>query len=216
MNRQSCETKSGHASEIGDRMISGIVLAGGSSARMGFPKALLKINGKTFLEQIVSVLHSARVMDIVIVLGAEEERIRDEMKWFAGRIIVNPEWETGQLYSLRAGLNALGGKEIHGALICPVDHPLISQSIIVDLLQAFWKSGKSIIIPTYEDRRGHPVIFAKTWFEHLNAAPSDEGARAIVRAHPEAVCEVPTNERGVVLNIDTNDDYENFIALKRE
>jgi len=198
-------------------MISGIILAAGSSQRMGSPKSLLKIGEKTFLQYIVDVLHSARILDIVIVLGAEAEKIQPTLSWFDGKIVVNNDWQKGQLTSIITGINSLDmtmtdPEEINGAMICPVDHPLISQSILVNLLQEFWRAHKKIVVPTYKGRRGHPVIFGKELFDELRNAPLDVGARSVVHKHPEQVHEVALEEEGILINIDTQEDYQKYIV----
>ena len=194
-------------------MVAGIILAAGSSARMGEPKALLKIGDKTFLQHIADVLISACIIDLVIVIGADEEKIKPTLDWFSGKIVRNSDWPTGQLSSIIAGINALEQNDLHGAMICPVDHPLLTQRLIVDLLQVFWKSNKRIIVPTYQGRRGHPVIFESSLFNDLRAAPPEIGARAVVQKHRAEVIEVPTEEEGVLTNIDTPADYGSMKLL---
>ena len=189
-------------------MISGIVLAAGASARMGEPKALLKIGEKTFLQHVIDVLHSACILDTVIVLGNDAVKIQNTLDWFQGKVIINDNWQQGQLSSIIAGMNMLNGTDLHGVMICPVDHPLISQGLLVDLLQTFWKSKKKIVLPVYDQKRGHPVIFSKELFDELKSAPMNVGARFVVRQHPNDVAELVTAEDGVVQNIDTPEDYE--------
>ncbi len=197
-------------------MISGIVLAAGSSRRMGSPKALLKINDKTFLQHVVEVLHSARIIEVVIVLGSEAEVIQQSLSWFTGKIVVNENWQKGQLTSIIAGINSLDidkseSEEVHGVMICPIDHPLISQSILVDLLQGFWVSKKYIIIPTFNGKRGHPVIFSRELLRELHTIPYEIGARAMLHKHPEKIFEVPVNDEGILININTPEDYRKYI-----
>jgi len=197
-------------------MISGIIIAAGSSQRMGTPKALLKIGEKTFLQHIVETLHSARIIDVVIVIGAEAEKIQKTLTWFDGKVVVNDEWQKGQLSSIITGLNALDltksePEEIHGAIICPADHPLLTQSLLVDLLQGYWLSKKRIIIPIHRGKRGHPVIFDRELFDDIRNAPLDIGARAVVRNHEQEVHEVDVNDEGVLINIDSPDDYKKYI-----
>ncbi len=175
---------------------------------MGSPKALLKIGRETFIQHIMDVLHSARIVDVVVVLGSQAEEIKKSMDWFDGKIVLNERWQEGQLSSIVAGLDALDSHDVPAAIICPVDHPLISQSLVVDLLQAFWKSRKRIVVPTYQGRRGHPVIFDRTLFDAVRTAAPEAGARTVIHAHPGDVIEVPTEEKGVVTNVDTQEDYE--------
>jgi molybdenum cofactor cytidylyltransferase len=188
-------------------MIGAVVLAAGASYRMGSPKALLRIGGNTFVQHIVDVLHSAGVHDVVIVLGAEAELIQQTLYWFDGKVIVNENWKQGQLTSIIAGLSVLN-QTFPGLLICPVDHPLITKSLIIDLVGAFQKSGKKIVVPVNEGRRGHPVIFSSDLFGELRNASLEVGARQLIRSHPDDVHELVTNEVGVVLNIDTPDEYQ--------
>ena len=82
-----------------------------------------------------------------------------------------------------------------------VDHPLISADLVHALIEAFETSKGSIVIPVFRGRRGHPVIFPRALFAELLAAPEDVGARAVVRAHAAEIIEVPTEEEGVVLNL---------------
>lgn len=183
---------------------------------MGLPKALLKIGEKTFLQHIVEALHSARIIDVVIVLGAEAEKIQKTLTWFDGKVVVNDEWQKGQLTSIITGLNnldmtATDPEEIHGAIICPADHPLLTQSLLVDLLQGYWLSKKRIIIPIHRGKRGHPVIFDRELFDDIRNAPLDIGARAVVRNHEQEVHKVDVNDEGVLINIDSPDDYKKYI-----
>ena len=191
-------------------MVSAIVLAAGASLRMGSPKALLKLSGKTFLQHIVDVLASAGVHDVVIVLGANANVIKTQLHWFRGTVVTNNDWNSGMLSSVIAGLGALGRPGVEGALFCPVDHPLITKEVVEDLVQAFSASQKQIIIPTYEGRRGHPVIFHSSLFPELIAAPMDTGARAVVHNHEKDIAQVTTDHEGVIINIDTPEDYERY------
>jgi CTP:molybdopterin cytidylyltransferase MocA len=85
--------------------------------------------------------------------------------------------------------------------VCLIDHPLISAALVADLIEAFYAAPTNIILPTYEGRRGHPVIFPATLYEELLKAPMERGARAVVWAHAAEVTEVSTTEQGCVLNL---------------
>jgi molybdenum cofactor cytidylyltransferase len=94
-----------------------------------------------------------------------------------------------------------------------VDHPLISSALVNDLIEAFYHGGKSVVLPVFQGRRGHPVIFAKTLFDELLAAPIEKGARTVVWNHPDEVEEVLTEEQGAVLNLNDPEAFRNATGL---
>jgi CTP:molybdopterin cytidylyltransferase MocA len=186
-------------------MIAGIILAAGESRRMGSPKALVPFRGLTFVEHLLAATRHPRIGVVRIVLGAGASDIRAGLSADPATIVVNYEWEKGPLSSIQAALRNLAGSNIgaiEGALICPVDHPLVTLHLIASMVQAFDNSKSLIVLPTYRGRRGHPVLFRSTLFAELMQAPMETGARAVVRAHPNEISSVQTEEEGVVLNLD--------------
>jgi molybdenum cofactor cytidylyltransferase len=192
-------------------MVSGIILAAGESARMGSPKALLKIGEKSFVQRIVDVLIASRVLDLVLVLGADAKAIQTQLNWFKGKTVINEEWKRGQLSSILAGLHVVEQEDLHGVLVWPVDRPLVSEHVIVGMLHQFWSKHKQIVVPVFRGQRGHPVLIGSSLFEELEMAPKDIGARAILWNHPNDVLECPTEEEGVVINIDSSEDYQKHV-----
>ncbi|MEK6570094.1 MAG: nucleotidyltransferase family protein [Bacteroidota bacterium] len=195
-------------------MVSAMILAAGESSRMGSPKALLKIGQKTFLQYIADVLVSARVLDIVVVLGADASEIQKNLGWFRGKILINEDWQKGQLSSILVGLRAVEQKDLHGILICPVDCPLITQHLIVKMLHQFWTRHKPIVVPVYKGRRGHPVLIGRAFLAELERAPIEIGVRAVLWNHPDDVLEYQTEDDGVLTNIDTPEDYQGKIVKR--
>jgi len=182
-------------------MIAALILAAGESRRMGSPKALIPYHGLTFVEHLLAATRHPRVGVTRVVLGAGAGEIRTKLPVKDSQIVVNEEWERGPLSSIQAGLRSLPDNDVEAALICPVDHPLVTLRLVGAMIGAFDRSGKAIVLPTYLGRRGHPVLFAKRLFAGLMNAPMDVGARAVVRAHPDEIESVPTEEEGVVLNL---------------
>ena len=168
---------------------------------MGTPKALLPYRGKTFIEHLIEVTRHPRVGVTRIVLGAHVEEIRKVLGAHASDIVVNTEWQEGQLSSIQAAIRSLPAQGTEGLILCPVDHPLISVTLVAKLIEAFDESGKAIVLPTYRGKRGHPVIFRAALYEELLAASPKIGARQVVWAHGDEIGDVVTEEEGVVLNL---------------
>jgi molybdenum cofactor cytidylyltransferase len=179
---------------------------------MGAPKALVQFRGKSFLAHLLEAAQHPRIGFVRVVLGAGEEEIRRALNLPDEIVVLNPDWQRGQLSSIQAALRALApdarndaafaATALDGILLCPVDHPLVSRALIASLVAAFYSAARPpIVVPTFRSRRGHPVIFARSLFAELLLAPLDEGARSVVWAHAGEVAEVPTEEEGVVLNL---------------
>ncbi len=181
------------------------ILAAGESRRMGAPKALISYRGQTFAEHLLDVARHPRVEIRRIILGAGAEEIRARLQAADAEFVLNPEWRKGQLSSIQAAIRSLPEEGTDGLLLCPVDHPLVSADLIARLIEESDASGKLVTLPTYHGRRGHPLIFRAALYAELLAASADIGARQVVWAHTAEVAEVPTEEEGVVLNLNDPD-----------
>jgi molybdenum cofactor cytidylyltransferase len=181
--------------------LAAAILAAGESRRMGAPKALLPYRGKTFAEHLLEITTHPRVGLKRIVVGAHAEEIGAELQAADAEIVVNQDWRSGQLSSIQVAVRSLPADATSGLLLCPVDHPLVSDRLVARLIEAFDTSGTLIVLPTYAGKRGHPLIFAAALYPELLAASPELGARQVVWAHAKDVLEIPTEEQGVVLNL---------------
>src|SRR6516165_7206146 len=195
------------------RPLAVTLISGGESRRMGSPKALLPYHGKTFIEHLIQVTRHPRVGTLRVVLGAQANEIGKTLGEHAANAIVNADWQKGQLSSIQAAIRRLPPGS-SGLILCPVDHPIISATLIGELIEAFDASGKSIALPIYRRKRGHPVIFRSTLFDELLVASPDIGARQVVWAHAGDIAEVPTEEEGVLLNINDPETWKRVQAGK--
>src|SRR5271155_3645068 len=183
------------------KKLAAAILAAGESRRMGRPKALVRFEGLTFVEHLLAATRHPRVGVVRVVLGANAESIAAELKLDTETIVVNEGWEQGQLSSIQAAVRSLPPGATDGLILCPVDHPLISNFLVAQLIQEFYSAEKQIVLPTYKRKRGHPVIFRASLYKELLAASPQVGARQVVWAHAQDVAEVETGEEGVVLNL---------------
>jgi molybdenum cofactor cytidylyltransferase len=184
-------------------MLAAVILSGGASQRMGSPKALLPYQGRTFLEHLLAVTSHPRIGARRVVLGAHADLIADHVRLTAEEVVMNEQWEQGQLSSIQAGIRSLP-PGTDGLLLCLIDHPLISAALVDELVGRFYleqRARAAIVLPVYQGKRGHPVIFSAALFDELLAAPMDQGARSVVWAHAEEVAEVSTSDQGCVLNL---------------
>lgn len=182
-------------------MLAAVILSAGASSRMGRPKALLPYREGTFLEHLIQVTRHPRIGVTRVVLGAGAEVIRTAANLDPSIVVLNPDWEQGQLSSICAGVRRLDGIDTDGMVLCPVDHPLVSAQLVSELVDRFYQEKKAIVLPTFKGRRGHPAIFSSALYGELLAAPADKGARVVVWEHAADVVEVPTDEEGVILNL---------------
>ncbi|HKS81606.1 MAG TPA: nucleotidyltransferase family protein [Candidatus Acidoferrales bacterium] len=195
-------------------MVAAAILAAGESRRMGSPKALQLIRGKSFVERLLIATNVPRIGFRCIVLGAGAEEIHGKLNPGGAVIVVNEDWRKGQLSSIHAAIRSLPSGETEGLLLCPVDHPLVSPHLVSQLIEGFDAGGKKIIVPVFHGRRGHPVIFHASLYEELLAASHEAGARQVVHAHPDAIAEVAVEEKGVILNLDDPEALKKVERLK--
>lgn len=190
--------------------MAAIVLAAGESSRMGRPKPLLPLNGDTFLGHLLKEIDASSVSTTLVVLGHHPEVVVAAHPEVEPISVINPNYTLGQLSSLQVGLAGVGDAD--AALLCLADHPFVTTEVIEAVIEAFESTGRPIVVPTYQGRRGHPTLFARSVFDELRAAPLDQGARVVVWAHANEVLEVPTTENGIVADIDTPQQYETWLA----
>ncbi len=189
--------------------LAGIILAAGESRRMGADKALLPYAGTTFLQHLVE-LFLPRVAPVIVVLGHHAEKILAALPAGVGvEIALNPDYRSGQLSSLQTGIRALPAAT-QAALITLVDHPAVAPSTLDILIERFRSSGASLVIPRYEGRRGHPVLFSRAILDEIAALPPAATAKQVVHAHQNDTAYENIADPGVLKNVDTPADYESL------
>jgi len=198
--------------------IAAAILAAGQSSRMGSPKALILHHGVPALQHLIDRVQYPRITTRRIVLGTHADEIRKHVRDDPRNFLINPNWEQGQLSSLQIAIRSLDETRNHedGILVWPVDHFLVTGTTIGALIDGFLSTKKLVVVPTFQGRRGHPVIFAKQLYAELLEAPLDVGARAVVRAHATEVLELPTEEEAVVLNLNDPETLKRVLIRDSE
>ncbi|MEU9395836.1 nucleotidyltransferase family protein [Streptomyces sp. NPDC048324] len=190
-----------------EREPAGLLLAAGGGRRLGGrPKALLEHRGRPLVEYAVGVLRAAGCARVHVVLGARAEEVRRRAELGGCVVVENPAWEEGMGSSLRAGLDSLAGTGAPAALVSLVDQPGIGVEAVRRVLAAHEDDG-SLASAAYDGVRGHPVLLgAAHWAGIAESASGDQGARAYLRAHREAIRLVECGDVARPYDIDTEAD----------
>ncbi len=190
--------------------IGTIVLAAGSSSRMGRSKQLLEIDGEPLLCRCIKVALAANPDNVVVVLGANEKPHRDAIAKLPVQIVLNHYWKTGMGSSIKTGLNYLlqSGLELDAVIILVCDQPSLSSEHLQRLIDTFSGTQKPIIASAYADSKGVPVLFGRTFFSNLLLLADDHGAKKLVQQFPDRV-EAVDFPQGAN-DLDTEEDLKNY------
>jgi molybdenum cofactor cytidylyltransferase len=193
--------------------LAGVVLAGGRSARMGSPKALLDFRGQPFAVRILEALEALEVKTRVVVVGPDAPRIRPALAGHDCLIVENPDTDAGPIASLRVALRALQAVQPRAALVWPVDLPHVRVATVERLLETQRRTGAPVVAPTFGERRGHPVLWGAATFEELLTSDdaTRHGARAVLRAHAADLVPVAVDDPAVIDDLNTPEDYERLV-----
>ncbi|MFE1798723.1 NTP transferase domain-containing protein [Streptomyces sp. NPDC059517] len=195
-----------------DGQVAGLLLAAGGGRRLGGrPKALLEHRGRPLVEYAAGVLREAGCTRIHVVLGARADAVRERADLSGCVLVDNPEWEEGMGSSLRAGLESLRGTGAPAALVSLVDQPGIGPRATARLLAAL-RSPATLASASYEGKRGHPVLLgADHWAGIAATATGDQGARAYLKAHADAITLVECADVAQPYDIDTAADLARYL-----
>ena len=193
--------------------IGAIVLAAGASTRMKRQKMLLPYYGKTVIETVIdNVLNS--VKNVVVILGSHKNEIYRQIRKLPVKISVNKNYLGGMLSSAICGFKSLPDKT-EAALIVLGDQPQISGNVINTVIEAWKSSGKGIIIPTYNGRRGHPSLIETKYRNEIEALDPEKGLRSLFQKFENDIFEIECNFPEILRDIDTPEDYTYETNIKQ-
>lgn len=183
--------------------IGAVVLAAGLSSRMGSNKLLVPIDGRPLLRHAVEAALSSAADPVVVVTGNDAPRTEAALAGLPVQMVNNPDFTSGLSTSLRCGINALPA-DCDGAVILLGDMPGVSPALIDTLIAAFDPGeARAVCVATRRGRRGNPVLWARRFFPEIAALEGDVGARHLIAAHGDLVCEVEAADDGPLTDIDT-------------
>jgi molybdenum cofactor cytidylyltransferase len=191
--------------------VGGIVLAAGTSTRMGTNKLLLELDGTSVLRRAVTRTLDAGLDPVVVVLGHEADKVRELLKNLPARTIVNPDYQEGMNASLAAGLRALPPAVTAGVVVL-ADMPLVTRDMIAGVLDRYRRSGARLVVSEYGGRPAPPVLYDRSLFAELMADPGDGMGRSVVSRHraEAAVVQWPVT---ALQDLDVPDDYARISRL---
>lgn len=194
--------------------VDAVILAAGRSTRMARPKALLEIDQDTFLSRAAETLRSAGCRSTLLVVNtdaaewAEEQANRLDLQ-----LVVNRAAQSQQIDSLRLAVQRLAA-DTAAILVLPVDLPLIQQSTAASLIASFHAQPGPLILPFHNGVAGHPVLLGRELFAEILECELDEGIRTLIMAHARDLREVRVKDPGILVDIDTPDDYQRFVETR--
>ena len=183
-----------------------VILAAGPSTRMGSPKQLLVLNGKPLLVRTVEAALASEAWPIVVVLGANAERIRPVLARLPVLVTENAAWAEGMAASIRAGVTTLQqfSRQIDAAVIALCDQPAFSADTVTQLVATQHATGKSIVATRYAGRHGAPALFLREHFPALAGLTGEEGARALLNDQPDRIAAI--DQPAFAFDLDTPAD----------
>jgi molybdenum cofactor cytidylyltransferase len=184
--------------------VAALLLAAGSSRRMGTPKQLLLLGDRTVIRRCADTIFAAGVQDLVVVVNGESKKIVEALAGLPVQIVRNDAAESQMADSVRIGIRALDDR-FSGVLVCLSDHPLITPKTFDSIIKAHHRKPDGIIIPHHDGRRGHPALFSRTI---LNEILSGGTLRDIIGKDERRVQLVDVDDEGILLDMDTDEDYQ--------
>jgi molybdenum cofactor cytidylyltransferase len=188
--------------------VGAVVMAAGASKRMGQPKMILKWGGGTLIEQVVRVLSDSQVSSIVVVTGGAHDQVVDALRDFPVTIVHNQRYaETEMLQSLQLGLSALPA-DIQASLVVLGDQPQISADVVEGVVRRFVEMHKSLVVPSYQMRRGHPWLVARAYWDEIMRMGRDESLREFLAGHAVEIDYLVVDTPAILTDMDTPEDYQ--------
>jgi len=193
--------------------LGGILLAAGGSTRLGQPKQLLSLQGKTLVERTLVTMQEAIPNTITVVTGGSAKEVSAQIEARNAHVAYNPEWETGMASSIKTGLNDLlkNSPDLNAIIICLCDQPFLTSQHLIDLQNSFINSDKKIIASLYNELESVPALFDQSIFPDLLALKGQEGARKVIRKANKDILSIPFSKG--IYDVDTPDAWEKIQSL---
>ena len=193
--------------------ISGILLAAGLSTRMGEPKQLLPFGESTIVETVVDNMLGAKFNEVIVVVGHRAEEIQTQLGTRPIKTVFNPDYRDGMLTSAQTGIRTLAAGDAFALML--VDQPFITSALIDQVVDAYSQTEKGIAVPSYNYKRGHPVICDQKYASDILAlTPESDGVRTLFKKYSHDIHYVTVDTDAVLRDIDDPEDYKRALKEK--
>ena len=185
--------------------IAAIVLAAGRASRMGSNKLVAELDGEPIVRRTVRAVLGSRARPVIVVTGHEAAAVTGALAGLDVRFVHNPDYADGMSTSLRVGIAAAGeAGESDAALICLGDMPRLRPAHFNAVIDAFRAGDPAeIVVPTFDRKRGNPVLWPRCYFAEIAALSGDVGARALIDRHADHVRLVAIDDSAILVDVDT-------------
>ena len=188
-------------------MIGAVVLAAGLSQRMGRPKMILPWGDTTVITRVVSVLLTAKVDDVVVVTGGARDEVEVALQGLPVQTLFNPDYANGEMvFSLKVGLASIPD-DIEATLIALGDQPQIEESVVQQVIAGYKQTKSSVVVPSYQMRRGHPWLVDKSHWDEIRSMHSPQSLRDFLNRHANEIHYVNVDNDSILQDLDTPEDY---------
>jgi molybdenum cofactor cytidylyltransferase len=191
--------------------LGAVVAAAGLSRRMGREKVLLRFGDRTVLERVLFTLEAASIGERVVVVRSDLPQVAETARRLGARVVVNPRPEEEMLLSIRMGIAELS-PDIDAFFVWPADHPAVRGQTLTELAQSAGRHR--VVLPVHAGRRGHPALVGADLVADIAAIPAGEGLHHLWRARPDVLSEVAVDDSGVLIDLDTPEDYEKWTGRR--
>lgn len=193
--------------------VTAVILAAGKSSRMGQIKQLLPFDNKVLLQHVIDSVQLSIVNTALLILGFQSEEIKRSIDPKGLKIIKNNQYLNGMSSSIKSGLSSLS-KDCEAVIFILGDQPLVSVELLNKMVDFYSSSKPDILIPTYKNKRGNPVLFSRSMFPELEKLQGDTGGRELFQSHSQLIQYLEVEDSNILLDVDTPADYQSLLEGK--
>ena len=194
-------------SKSGSR-VAAVVLAAGRSQRMGSPKMVLPWGEVTIIEKVVSSLHHGGVSEVVVVTGGARGEVERVIEGRGTRAVFNPYYQKdSMIYSLQTGLAALPA-DVDAVMVVLGDQPQLEAALVSELLETFCDRQDKILVPSYQNRRGHPWVIPRSFWQEIAEMEPPLTLRDFLNRHAAEISYLVVGDDSILKDVDTFEEYE--------